>query len=100
MCSRSTRVRRERFPFVAKATGVPIAKIASLVMAGDKELADFNLPEVLPVPKIFVKSPVFPFKKFAGVDPILGPEMHSTGEVMGVGRPLARPTAKRWKAPA
>ncbi len=72
-------------PFVAKATGVPIAKIASLVMAGHKTLADFNLPHVLPVPKIFVKSPVFPFKKFAGVDPILGPEMHSTGEVMGVG---------------
>jgi len=72
-------------PFVAKATGVPIAKIASLVMAGHKTLAEFNLPDVLPVPKIFVKSPVFPFKKFAGVDPILGPEMHSTGEVMGVG---------------
>jgi carbamoyl-phosphate synthase large subunit len=72
-------------PFVAKATGVPIAKIASLVMAGDKRLADFDLPDVLPVPNVFVKSPVFPFKKFAGVDPILGPEMHSTGEVMGVG---------------
>jgi carbamoyl-phosphate synthase large subunit len=72
-------------PFVAKATGVPLAKIAALIMAGDKKLSDFNLPEVLPVPKIFVKSPVFPFKKFAGVDPVLGPEMHSTGEVMGVG---------------
>src|SRR6478609_935704 len=72
-------------PFVAKATGVPIAKIAALVMAGAKKLADFNLPDVLPVPNVFVKSPVFPFKKFAGVDPILGPEMHSTGEVMGVG---------------
>jgi carbamoyl-phosphate synthase large subunit len=72
-------------PFVAKATGVPIAKIASLVMARVKTLKEFNLPEVLNVPKIFVKSPVFPFKKFAGVDPILGPEMHSTGEVMGVG---------------
>jgi carbamoyl-phosphate synthase large subunit len=72
-------------PFVAKATGVPIAKIASLVMAGSKNLSDFNLPDVLPVPEVFVKSPVFPFKKFAGVDPILGPEMHSTGEVMGVG---------------
>jgi carbamoyl-phosphate synthase large subunit len=72
-------------PFVAKATGVPIAKIASLVMADAKTLKDFNLPEILRVPKIFVKSPVFPFKKFAGVDPILGPEMHSTGEVMGVG---------------
>ncbi len=77
-------------PFVAKATGVPIAKIASLVMAGDKKLADFNLPDVLPVPKIFVKSPVFPFKKFAGVDPVLGPEMHSTGEVMGVGAYVRR----------
>ena len=72
-------------PFVAKATGVPIAKIASLIMAGSKKLADFKLPNVLPVPEVFVKSPVFPFKKFAGVDPILGPEMHSTGEVMGVG---------------
>jgi len=72
-------------PFVAKATGVPIAKIASLVMAGHRSLAEFDLPGLLPVPKIFVKSPVFPFKKFAGVDPVLGPEMHSTGEVMGVG---------------
>ncbi len=72
-------------PFVAKATGVPIAKIASLVMAGDKTLAEFNLPDTLAVPYVFVKSPVFPFKKFAGVDPVLGPEMHSTGEVMGVG---------------
>ncbi|MEO7539159.1 MAG: carbamoyl-phosphate synthase large subunit, partial [Pyrinomonadaceae bacterium] len=72
-------------PFVAKATGVPIAKIASLIMAGHKKLADFSLPDMLPVPGIFVKSPVFPFKKFAGVDPILGPEMHSTGEVMGIG---------------
>ncbi|HEX6125874.1 MAG TPA: carbamoyl-phosphate synthase large subunit [Pyrinomonadaceae bacterium] len=72
-------------PFVAKATGVPIAKIASLVMAGARKLVDFKLPDVLPVPNVFVKSPVFPFKKFAGVDTILGPEMHSTGEVMGVG---------------
>jgi carbamoyl-phosphate synthase large subunit len=72
-------------PFVSKATGVPLPAIASLVMAGKKKLADFGLPEVLPVKFHFVKSPVFPFAKFAGVDPILGPEMHSTGEVMGVG---------------
>ena len=72
-------------PFVAKATGVPIAKIASRVMAGEVALKDIGLPDVLPVPMVFVKSPVFPFKKFAGVDPILGPEMHSTGEVMGIG---------------
>ena len=81
-------------PFVAKATGVPIAKIASLVMAGEKTLAEFNLPDVLPVPQIFVKSPVFPFKKFAGVDPILGPEMHSTGEVMGIGSTFAEAYGK------
>jgi carbamoyl-phosphate synthase large subunit len=54
-------------------------------MAGVKTLAEFNLPENLTVSKVFVKSPVFPFAKFAGVDPVLGPEMHSTGEVMGVG---------------
>ncbi len=72
-------------PFVAKATGVPIAKIASLIMADVKTLADFELPEILSVPHVFVKSPVFPFKKFQGVDPVLGPEMHSTGEVMGIG---------------
>ena len=72
-------------PFVSKATGVPLPAIASLVMAGKNKLSDFNLPEVLPVKFCFVKSPVFPFAKFAGVDPILGPEMHSTGEVMGVG---------------
>ena len=72
-------------PFVAKATGVPLAKIASLIMADVKTLAEFGLPDVLSVPHIFVKSPVFPFKKFEGVDPVLGPEMHSTGEVMGVG---------------
>ena len=81
-------------PFVAKATGVPIAKIASLVMAGERTLAEFNLPDVLPVPQIFVKSPVFPFKKFAGVDPILGPEMHSTGEVMGIGATFAEAYGK------
>lgn len=71
-------------PFVSKATGVPIARIAALVMAG-KPLVEFALPENLTVNRFFIKSPVFPFVKFPGVDPILGPEMHSTGEVMGVG---------------
>ena len=71
-------------PFVSKATGVPIARIAALVMAG-KPLADFGLPANLSVNRFFIKSPVFPFAKFPGVDPILGPEMHSTGEVMGIG---------------
>jgi carbamoyl-phosphate synthase large subunit len=71
-------------PFVSKATGVPIARIAALVMAGQK-LKDFNLPDELTVQRFFIKSPVFPFVKFPGVDPILSPEMHSTGEVMGIG---------------
>jgi carbamoyl-phosphate synthase large subunit len=71
-------------PFVSKATGVPIARIAALVMAGQK-LESFNLPEELTVKRFFIKSPVFPFAKFPGVDPILSPEMHSTGEVMGIG---------------
>jgi carbamoyl-phosphate synthase large subunit len=72
-------------PFVSKATGVPLARIAAEVMAG-RPLADFHLAEELPVEhRFFIKSPVFPFVKFPGVDPILSPEMHSTGEVMGVG---------------
>jgi len=71
-------------PFVSKATGVPIARIAALVMAG-RPLAGFDLPPNLSVNRFFIKSPVFPFAKFPGVDPILSPEMHSTGEVMGVG---------------
>src|SRR5688500_7083432 len=71
-------------PFVSKATGVPIARIAALVMAG-QPLAEFCLPANLSVNRFFIKSPVFPFVKFPGVDPVLSPEMHSTGEVMGVG---------------
>ncbi|MGO8817860.1 MAG: carbamoyl-phosphate synthase large subunit [Terriglobia bacterium] len=70
-------------PYVSKATGVPLAKIASRLMVGRK-LAEFGLPPELPVGHSFVKSPVFPFQKFPGVDTILGPEMKSTGEVMGV----------------
>src|SRR5687768_10188324 len=80
-------------PFVSKATGVPIARIAALVMAGQK-LASFNLPEELTVNRFFIKSPVFPFAKFPGVDPILSPEMHSTGEVMGIGNTFGEAYAK------
>jgi len=80
-------------PFVSKATGVPIARIAALVMAG-QALADFDLPENLTVNRFFIKSPVFPFAKFPGVDPILSPEMHSTGEVMGVGETFGEAYAK------
>jgi carbamoyl-phosphate synthase large subunit len=81
-------------PFVSKATGVPLARIAALVMAGVQPLKDFGLPDDLTVTRFFVKSPVFPFVKFPGVDPILGPEMHSTGEVMGVGETFGEAYAK------
>jgi carbamoyl-phosphate synthase large subunit len=70
-------------PFVSKATGVPLAKIAALVMTGRK-LSEFDLPDELKVNSFFIKEPVFPFNKFPGVDPVLGPEMRSTGEVMGM----------------
>jgi carbamoyl-phosphate synthase large subunit len=76
-------------PYVSKATGIPLAKIASRIMVGQK------LKQLLPAQvaggkdlgtgsHFFVKSPVFPWGKFPGVDPVLGPEMRSTGEVMGV----------------
>lgn len=75
-------------PYVSKATGLPIAKIAARCMAG-KTLAAQEIPETV-VPEYFsVKEAVFPFLKFQDVDPILGPEMKSTGEVMGVGRSFA-----------
>ena len=69
-------------PYLSKATGVPLAKIAALVMAG-KTLSQLGLEEDLEVSGVFVKTPVFPFVRFPGVDTILGPEMKSTGEVMG-----------------
>jgi len=70
-------------PYVSKATGVPLAKVAARLMVGRK-LREFGLEAELPVRHSFVKSPVFPFQKFPGVDTVLGPEMKSTGEVMGV----------------
>ena len=71
-------------PFVSKATGQPLAKIAARCMAG-QSLKSQGVPgEVIP-PYFSIKEAVFPFNKFPGVDPILGPEMRSTGEVMGVG---------------
>ena len=70
-------------PFVAKATGVPVANIATKVMVG-KKLKELGI-ESEPIPRsISVKEAVFPFRKFAGVDIVLGPEMRSTGEVMGI----------------
>lgn len=79
-------------PFVAKAIGVPLAKIASRVMAGEK-LASFNLHENK-VDHIAVKEAVFPFARFPGVDIILGPEMKSTGEVMGIDHDFGTAFAK------
>jgi carbamoyl-phosphate synthase large subunit len=79
-------------PFVAKTTGVPLAKIASRVMAGEK-LASFNLTE-RSLPHVAVKEAVFPFARFPGVDVFLGPEMKSTGEVMGIDTDFGRAFAK------
>ena len=79
-------------PFVAKTTGVPLAKIASRVMAGEK-LASFNLTERT-LPHVAVKEAVFPFARFPGVDVFLGPEMKSTGEVMGIDTDFGRAFAK------
>ena len=70
-------------PFVAKATGVPLASLAAKVMVG-ATLADLGFTEEPAVQGHFVKESVFPFAKFPGDDPVLGPEMRSTGEVMGV----------------
>jgi carbamoyl-phosphate synthase large subunit len=70
-------------PFVSKATGVPLAKLAAGVMTG-KTLAELGLTEEPPMPYVAVKEAVFPFSKLPNVDVILGPEMRSTGEVMGV----------------
>ncbi len=81
-------------PYVSKATGVPLPTIAVGVMLG-KSIAELtDATGVLKVPQFFVKSPVFPFNKFPGVDPTLGPEMRSTGEVMGVGENFGEAFAK------
>ena len=69
-------------PYLSKATGTSLAKVAAKVMAG-RLLADLGFTRDLEVAGVFVKSPVFPFVRFPGVDTILGPEMKSTGEVMG-----------------
>ncbi len=69
-------------PYLSKAAGVSLAKVAAKVMAG-RTLAELGLTKDIEVSGVFVKSPVFPFVRFPGVDTILGPEMKSTGEVMG-----------------
>jgi carbamoyl-phosphate synthase large subunit len=81
-------------PFVAKATNVPVAKIAARVMAGEK-LKDFKDQLLgMSAEHTAVKAPVFPFDRFPGTDTILGPEMKSTGEVMGIDKDFAQAFAK------
>src|SRR5690606_18427739 len=80
-------------PLVSKATGVPLAMVAARVMVG-RSLAEQGFVEQRIPPYFAVKESVFPFIKFAGADPILGPEMKSTGEVMGVGRSFGEAYAK------
>jgi carbamoyl-phosphate synthase large subunit len=84
-------------PFVSKATGVPIAKLGARVMAGRK-LRDLGLVAQASPRYFSVKEAVFPFAKFPEADPILGPEMKSTGEVMGTGRTFGEAYAKAQAA--
>jgi len=84
-------------PFVSKATGVPLAKAAARVMSG-KTLVELGLTKEHVPPYFSVKAPVFPFGKFPAADPILGPEMKSTGEVMGTGRSFGEAYAKAQTA--
>jgi carbamoyl-phosphate synthase large subunit len=84
-------------PFVSKATGVPLAKIAARCMVGRSLAAQGATREVIPA-YYSVKEAIFPFLKFQNVDPILGPEMRSTGEVMGVGRSFGAAFARAHEA--
>ncbi|WP_204105765.1 MULTISPECIES: carbamoyl-phosphate synthase large subunit [Spirulina sp. CCY15215] len=80
-------------PYVSKATGIPLAKIASLVMSG-KTLKELNFTEEPTFKHVAVKEAVLPFKKFPGTDTLLGPEMRSTGEVMGIDSDFGKAFAK------
>jgi len=80
-------------PFVSKAVGVPLAKVAARCMVG-KSLEDQGITDDLQSPFWSIKEPAFPFIKFPGVDPILGPEMRSTGEVMGLGHSYGSAVAR------
>ena len=84
-------------PFVSKAIGVPLAKLAARVMAG-KTLAELGFTSEIEPPYFSVKAPVFPFNRFPGANSRLGPEMKSTGEVMGIDYDVSRAFAKAQKA--
>src|SRR5436189_254003 len=80
-------------PFVTKGTGIPLAKLAAAVMVG-KTLDELGVPDELPLPGVACKEAVFPFTKLPGVDTVLGPEMRSTGEVMGIAESFGMAFAK------
>jgi carbamoyl-phosphate synthase large subunit len=82
-------------PYLSKATGVPLAKMAAKLMVG-RTLSELGLTEDLDVSGSFVKTPVFPFVRFPGVDTLLGPEMKSTGEVMGGAETFGTAFAKAY----
>ncbi|HSK07961.1 MAG TPA: carbamoyl-phosphate synthase large subunit, partial [Vicinamibacterales bacterium] len=84
-------------PFLSKATGVPLAKAATRLMLG-RTLAELDLASDVPVFGCFVKTPVFPFVRFTGVDVLLGPEMKSTGEAMGCGSTFGAAFARAQEA--
>jgi carbamoyl-phosphate synthase large subunit len=84
-------------PFVSKAVGVPLASFAARVMVGET-LQEIGLTEEVVPPYVSVKEAVFPFNKFAGIDPVLGPEMRSTGEVMGISDSFGSAFAKSQMA--
>jgi len=84
-------------PFVSKATGVPLAKVAARIMAG-RTLREQGVVKDLTVSRFFIKTPVFPFPKFPGSDILLGPEMKSTGEVMGISEDFGIAFAKAQAA--
>ncbi len=85
-------------PFVSKAIGVPLAKMACRIMLGER-IADLGLPsEAMPTDHVSVKEAVLPFDRFAGSDAVLGPEMRSTGEVMGIARDFPTAFAKAQAA--
>jgi carbamoyl-phosphate synthase large subunit len=86
-------------PFVSKAIGVQLASLAARVMLGER-LADVGFTEEVAPPYVSVKEAVFPFSKFPGVDPVLGPEMRSTGEVMGISASFGASFAKAELAAA
>ncbi len=84
-------------PFVSKAIGVPLAKLAAKVMVG-MSLEELGFTESITPPYFSVKVPVFPFNKFPGTDILLSPEMRSTGEVMGIDTDLGRAFLKAYGA--